>query len=61
MKIGNGLGIGFKMSPILAEIIMKIWEEERVEGEERIRKFRRYVNDSLGVWKGKKRENWWKR
>ena len=43
-------------SPVLAEIIMKSWEEENVETDKRIRKFERYVNDSLGVWRGSKIE-----
>ena len=35
---------------------MKRWENENVEIEERIRQYGRYVDDSLGVWKGSKKE-----
>ena len=56
VKVENGLGIGSKMSPVLAELIMKRWENENVENEERIRQYGRYVDDSLGVWKGSKNE-----
>ena len=44
------------MSPVLAELIMKRWENENVENEERIRQYGRYVDDSLGVRKGSKNE-----
>ena len=44
------------MSPVLAEIMMKGWEGEKLEKERKIRKFGRYENDSLGIWKGKKTE-----
>ena len=33
---------------MLAEIIMKRWEKEKIEGEKRIRNFRMYVDDSIG-------------
>ena len=56
MKIVNGLGIGSRSCPVLAEIMMKIWEKEKIEGEGRIRKFRRYMDSSLGIWKGKREE-----
>ena len=35
---------------------MKRWEKEKIDTEIRIRKFRRYVDDSIGIWKGKKDE-----
>ena len=35
------------MSPILAEIGMRKWEEEKVEGENKIIKFVRYVRRYL--------------
>ena len=41
VKIKEGLGMGSRMSPVLAEIIMKIWEKEKIDEETRIRKFRR--------------------
>ena len=41
---------------VLAEVIMKRSEKENVENEKRIRKYGRYVDDSLGVWKGSKNE-----
>ena len=54
-QIEEGLGIGSRMSPVLAEILMKRWKREKIYTEIRIRKFRRYVDDSIGIWKGKKR------
>ena len=54
VKIEEGLGIGSRMSPVLAEILMKRWEKEKIDTEIRIRKFRRYVDDSIGIWKGEK-------
>ena len=54
IKIEEGLGIGSIMSPVLAEIIMKRWEKEKIEGERRIRNFRRYVDNSIGIWRGGK-------
>ena len=56
VKIEEGLGIGSRMSPVLAEIMMKRWEEEKVEGEKRIGNFRRYVDDRIGIRKGKREE-----
>lgn len=50
MNIENDLGIGSRMSPVLPEIMKKRWEEEN------IRKFGRYVDGSLGIWKGKREE-----
>lgn len=44
------------MSPVLAEIVMKRWEEEKIDKEKKIRKFGRYIDDSLGIWKGNKME-----
>ena len=44
------------MSPVLAEIVMKGWEEDIIDKERKIRKFGRYVDDSLGIWKGRKTE-----
>jgi len=38
-EIKEELGIGSKMSPVLMEIMMKIWEGERINEEGRIRKF----------------------
>ena len=35
---------------------MKSWEEENVETDKRIRKFGRYVDNSLGGWRGSKME-----
>ena len=37
------------MSPILAEIVMRKWEQEKVEGENKIIKFVSYIDDILGV------------
>ena len=48
--------MGSKMSPVLAEIVMKGWEEDIIDKERKIRKFGRYVDDSLGIWKGRKTE-----
>ena len=50
----EGLGIGSKMSPVLAEILMKKWEKEKVEEEGKIRKFRSYVDDNIGLWRGRR-------
>ena len=41
-----------RMSPLLAEILMKRWEKEKIESERRIRNFKRYVDDSIGIWGG---------
>ena len=46
--------MGSKMSPVPAELILKRWEEEKVDKVKNIRKFGRYVDDSIGIWKGKK-------
>ena len=54
VKVENGLGMGSKMSPALAKIIMKGREEEKIDKERKIRKFGRYVDDSLGIWKEEK-------
>ena len=35
---------------------MKRWENENVENEKRIRKYGRYEDESLGAWKGSKKE-----
>jgi hypothetical protein len=40
------------MSPMLAKIVKRKWEEEKVEGENKVIKFVRYVDDILGVWRG---------
>ena len=56
VKIEDGLGIGSRMIPILAEILMKRWEKEKVEDEGRIRNLKRYVDDSIGICKGKREE-----
>ena len=48
--------MGSKMSPVLDDIVMKKWEEENIDKERRIRRFTRYVDDSLGIWRGEKRE-----
>ena len=37
----EGLGIWSRMIPVLAEFLMKRWEMEKIEKEERIRNFRR--------------------
>ena len=52
VKIECGLGIGSKMSPILAEIMMKFRKKRRINEEERIRNFIRYADDSFRIWKG---------
>ena len=31
---------------------MKRWGKEKIEDDGRIRNFRRYGNDSIGIWKG---------
>ena len=36
VKIEEGLGIGSRMSPVLAEILMKRWEKEKIDTEIRI-------------------------
>ena len=56
VNVVNGLSMESKMSPELAELIMKRWEEEKVDKVKNIRKFDRYVDDSLDIWKGKKNE-----
>ena len=56
VKVDDGLGMGSKMSPILTEIVMRKWEEEEVEGENKIIKFVMYVDDILGVWRGDRTE-----
>ena len=43
------------MSPVLAEIMMKKWEKEKID-EHRIRKFKKYVDDSIGIWRGRKED-----
>ena len=55
VKVNDGLGMGSKMSPILAEIVTRKWEEEKVEGG-KIIIFVRYVDDILGVWRGDRTE-----
>ena len=35
---------------------MKRWEMEKIEQEGRNRTFRRYVDDSIRIWKGKKED-----
>ena len=35
---------------------MKRWEMEKIEKEGRNRTFRRYVDDSIRIWKGKKED-----
>ena len=56
VKVENELWKGSKMNPVLAEIIMKGWEEENIDKERKILKFGRYVDDSRDKWKGKKTE-----
>ena len=56
LKIKEGLGIGSKMSPVLAEILMKKWEKEKRDEEHRIRTFKRYVEDNIGIWRGRKED-----
>ena len=56
VKIEEGLGIGSKMNLLLAEILMKKWEKEKTEEEGRIRKFRRYVDGSIGIWIGRRED-----
>ena len=56
VKVNDGLGMGSKMSPILAEIVMRKWEEEKVEEENKVIKFVRYVVDILGVWRDDRTE-----
>ena len=41
------------MSPVLAEI-MKKWVEEKFDEENRIRNFKRYADDSIDIWRGKR-------
>ena len=41
LKVKKGLAIGSKMSSVLAEILMKKWEKEKIDEEHRIRKFKR--------------------
>ena len=48
VKTENELEIGKRISPTLAEIIIKRWKEENVDGEIRIRKSKRYVDDRKG-------------
>ena len=43
--------MGSRMGPVLAEIIMKIWEEESIADENRIWSFRRYADDSIVIWR----------
>ena len=56
MKIEESLRIGSRMTQVLAEILMKRWEEEKIEDEGRIMNFRRYVVDSTGIWKGRRED-----
>ena len=56
LKIENGLRIGSRMSPVQAEIMMKRYEEEKLEDGGIIRKFKKYENTSLGIWKGKRED-----
>ena len=44
------------MSPMLAKIVKRKWEGEKVEGENKVIKFVRYVDDILGVWRGDRTE-----
>ena len=48
----GGLGMGSKMSPVLAELIMKDWEGEDIENKERII----YMDNSIGIWRGEEDE-----
>ena len=54
--IKEGLGIGSKMSLVFAEILMKKWEKEKRDEEHRIRTFKRYVEDNIGIWRGRKED-----
>ena len=56
LAIKKGPGIGSKMSPVLAEILMKKWEKEKIDEEDRIRKFKRYFDDNIGIWTGRKED-----
>ena len=56
LKIKEGLAIGSRMSPVLAEILMKKWEKEKIDEEHRIRKFKRYVDDSIEIWRARKED-----
>ena len=35
---------------------MKKWEEAKINKERRIRKFTRYMDDSMGIWREEKKE-----
>jgi len=57
VRIKEGLSIGSKLSPVLAEIVMNEWEKKvRLKGGDKLVFFSRYVDDCLGIWKGTKRQ-----
>lgn len=56
-RINEGLPIGSKLSPVLAEIVVRKWEERaKEEGGRNLDLWCHYVDDILGNWRGTVRE-----
>ena len=56
IEVDYGLGMGFKMSPILAEIIMRSWEEYKDINAMRVSNYIRHVDDIIGISRKKEED-----
>ena len=53
VKVENDVGMGLNMSPILTELKIRKWEEEKLKKKQkRIKQFSRYVQGSIGIYRG---------
>ena len=52
VELEDSLGMGLKVSLILTELTTRDWERGKIETKKRIRKCLRYLENSIGFWRG---------
>ena len=50
----QGVAMGKKFSPSLANIYMSLWEAEALQHKKEVIFWKRYIDDIFGIWKGLK-------